>query len=81
MGNTQGDLRISIWHTFSKEIPRGWPQNGCLYFSVQKGSTIRQLLTEINRHRRPQYHIQNLYTKEGQMIDQSTIIQGTEFYL
>lgn len=83
MGNilTQEIIRIRIWHKFSKNPPRGWPENGCLYFSINSGSTINDLLDEINRHRRPKYNIKNLLNQTGTIIDNTSVITSLDFYV
>jgi hypothetical protein len=83
MGNSSStnDIRVRIWHKFSKNIPRGWPQNGCLYFTVNQGTTIKGLLEEINRHRRPEYIIKSLHSITGYMYNESDIIRTSDFYV
>lgn len=84
MGNLVGFsdiIEIKVWHKFSSEPPRGWPMHGCLFFRIKSGYTIQMLLDEINKHRRPQYHITCLLTNEGIEIDSSHIINKSDFYV
>jgi hypothetical protein len=73
--------KVRIWHKFSKTIPRGWPEHGCLYFTVNRGSTIRDLLQQINRHRRPDYYIPTLYTIGQEDIPPTRVINTSDFYI
>lgn len=84
MGNLIGYsdiVEIRVWHKFSSEPPRGWPAHGCLFFKIKSGYTIQMLLDEINKHRRPQYHISQLRSFDGTDIDPSGVINKSDFYV
>lgn len=75
------NLKIRVWHRFSKTIPNGWPEKGCLFFTVNRGITVRGLLEQINKHRRPEYHLHHLYKYNGSMYATSDVIQSVDLYL
>jgi hypothetical protein len=89
MGNSIGlgyfdsahSLKVRVWHKFSKTIPHGWPENGCLFFTVNKGITIRELLEQINKHRRPEYHLRHLYKNNGDMYAMTDVVNSNDLYL
>ena len=81
MGNEQTSLKVQIWHKFSSEPPRGWPQNGCLFFTINTGSNINDLLREINTHRRPEYQIKCLLNIHGNPLHGTDIIRSSDFYV
>lgn len=83
MGNqvTGGYNEIKIWHKFSPQPPRGWPQNGCLYFKITNSYTINDLLREINKHRRPDYQIFKLFDQNGHQYSGTDLVRNSDLYV
>jgi hypothetical protein len=87
MGNTlkthpeSSNIKIKVWHKFSHTIPHGWPEEGCLFFTVNKGITIREFLYQINKHRRPEYHIKHLYKRDGNRYNHADILYTNDLYI
>lgn len=79
--NSSDVLKVRVWHTISKTIPHGWPENGCLFFSVNKGITIGEFIEQINNHRRPEYHIKHLYMQNGNIYKSSEILSNDDLYI
>lgn len=80
LGSTES-LKIRIWHTISDIPPHGWPESGCLFFTVNKGMTVGQLIEQINKHRRPEYHIKRLYTRNGSIYNPSEVLYKNDLYV
>jgi len=74
-------LKVRVWHTISKTVPHGWPENGCLFFTVNKGITIREFIEQINKHRRPEYHIKKLHTRNGGIYNPSEVLYRNDLYI
>ena len=79
--NSSNELRVKVWHKFSNSIPHGWPERGCLFFTVNKGITIGEFLDQINTHRRPKYHIRHLYKHNGEKYNSSEVLYTNDLYI
>lgn len=79
--DSDNSLKVRVWHKFSKTIPHGWPENGCLFFTVNKDITIRELLGQINKHRRPEYHLRHLYKNTGDAYAMFDVVTSNDLYI
>lgn len=80
-GIVSNHIHVKVWHKFSDPIPHGWPQGGCLFFTINEGTTIQKFIDQMNEHRRPEYHIRNLYKQDGSVYNGTDVIQTTDLYL
>ena len=79
--NSTNEIKVKVWHNSPKTIVHGWPEGGCLFFTVNKGITICEFIDQINKHRRPEHRIKHLYKHNGDIYDPNDVLRENDLYI